>query len=41
VSARGIEGAPLLLAEVVSPARPALDRQVKARRYATTGVERY
>ena len=41
VSARGIEGAPLLLVEVVSPGRPALDREIKARRYAANGVERF
>ena len=41
VSSRGIEGAPLLLVEVVSPARPGLDREIKARRYAANGVERF
>ena len=41
LSGRGIEGAPLLLVEVISPARPALDRDVKARRYAANRVERY
>jgi len=41
LSARGIEGAPPLIAEVVSPSRPALDRDVKARRYAAHGVQRY
>jgi Uma2 family endonuclease len=41
VSDRGIEGAPLLLVEVVSPTRPGLDREVKARRYAANGVERF
>ena len=41
VSGRGIEGAPVLLAEVLSPARPSLDREVKARRYAANGVERF
>jgi Uma2 family endonuclease len=41
VSERGIEGAPRLLVEVVSPARPHLDRDIKARRYAAHGVERY
>ena len=41
VSARGIEGAPLLLVEVVSPTRPGLDREIKARRYAANGVERF
>jgi Uma2 family endonuclease len=41
VSGRGIEGAPPLLVEVLSPARPNLDREVKARRYAANGVERF
>jgi Uma2 family endonuclease len=41
VSGRGIEGAPTLLVEVVSPERPTLDREVKARRYAANGVERF
>jgi Uma2 family endonuclease len=40
-SKRGIEGAPLLLVEVVSPTRPTLDREVKWRRYAAHGVEHY
>jgi Uma2 family endonuclease len=41
VSERGIEGAPPLIVEVVSPAKPHLDRDIKARRYAAHGVERY
>ena len=41
VSERGIEGAPPLLVEVVSPARSGLDGEVKARRYAANGVERF
>ena len=41
VSGRGIEGAPPLLVEVLSPARPSLDREIKARRYAANGVERF
>jgi Uma2 family endonuclease len=41
VSERGIEGAPALIVEVTSPTRPHLDRDVKARRYAVHGVERY
>ena len=41
LSVRGIEGAPPLIAEVLSPARPSLDRDVKARRYAAHGVQRY
>ena len=31
LSERGVEGAPILLVEVISPARPALDRNVKWR----------
>jgi Uma2 family endonuclease len=41
VSGRGIEGAPPLLVEVVSPTRPSLDREVKHRRYAANGVARF
>jgi Uma2 family endonuclease len=41
VSGRGIEGAPPLLVEVVSPTNPGLDREIKARRYAANGVERF
>lgn len=41
LSSRGIEGAPPLIAEVLSPTRPGLDRDVKARRYAAHGVPRY
>ena len=41
VSGRGIEGAPPLLVEVVSPTRPGLDREIKAKRYAENGVERF
>jgi Uma2 family endonuclease len=41
VSGRGIEGAPPLLVEVVSPTRPGLDREIKARRYAANDVERF
>lgn len=41
VSGRGIEGAPPILVEVLSPTRPSLDREVKARRYAANGVERF
>ncbi len=40
VSGRGIEGAPPLLVEVLSPTRPSLDGEIKARRYAANGVER-
>ncbi|MEO5823652.1 MAG: Uma2 family endonuclease [Vicinamibacteraceae bacterium] len=41
VSSRGIEGAPTLLVEVVSPTRPSLDREIKARRYAANGVAHF
>lgn len=38
VSARGIEGPPLLVVEVLSPTTAAYDRTTKARRYAALGV---
>lgn len=38
VSARGIEGPPLLVVEVLSPGTAAYDRNTKARRYAALGV---
>ena len=38
VSGRGIEGAPLLVVEVLSPSTRAQDRTVKARRYAALGI---
>jgi len=38
VSPRGIEGAPTLVAEVLSPATLAYDRATKSRRYAALGV---
>lgn len=41
VSGRGIEGPPPLLVEVPSPTRPSLDREIKARRYAANGVDRF
>lgn len=41
ISPRGIEGAPLLLVEILSPSRPDYDRLTKARRYAARGVEHY
>lgn len=37
VSARGIEGPPRLLVEVLSPGTAAYDRNIKARRYAALG----
>ena len=41
VSARGIEGAPLLVIEILSPSTAGQDRTVKARRYAALGVVHY
>ena len=41
ISGRGIEGAPDLVAEVVSPSTRARDRGIKLRRYAASGVPHY
>ena len=41
VSARGIEGAPLLVVEVLLPSTRTQDRTVKARRYAALGTPHY
>ena len=41
ISGRGIEGAPLLIVEVLSPSTRAQDRGIKLRRYATLGVAHY
>jgi Uma2 family endonuclease len=41
LSSRGIEGAPFLLVEVISPGRAHYDRTVKAQRYAAHGVPHY
>ncbi len=41
VSARGIEGAPLLVVEILSPTTRSRDRGVKAQRYAELGVLHY
>jgi Uma2 family endonuclease len=41
VSGRGIEGAPLLVVEILSPSTRAHDRDVKARRYAALSVPHY
>jgi Uma2 family endonuclease len=38
VSARGIEGPPALLVEVLSPGTTSYDRATKSRRYAALGV---
>lgn len=41
ITARGIEGAPLVLIELLSPSRPDYDRLTKSRRYAARGVPHY
>jgi len=41
VSARGIEGPPALLVEVLSPSSRQIDRSTKAKRYAALGVVHY
>jgi len=41
LSSRGVEGAPSLLVEIVSPGRAHYDRTVKAQRYAARGVPHY
>jgi Uma2 family endonuclease len=41
VSRRGIEAAPTLVVEVLSPATASYDRTAKAQRYATLGVPHY
>lgn len=41
VSKRGIEGPPLLIVEILSPATRKQDRGMKARRYAELGVAHY
>ena len=41
ISDRGIEGAPLLLVEILSPSTRIQDRTTKARRYAQLGVPHY
>ena len=41
VSARGIEGAPTLLVEVLSPTTLLYDRTTKSRRYAALGVPHF
>ncbi len=41
VSQRGIEGPPLLVVEVLSPATAIYDRCVKSRHYAVLGVRHY
>ena len=41
ISARGIEGAPLLVVEILSPSTRNQDRTVKARRYAALGIRHY
>jgi Uma2 family endonuclease len=41
VSKRGIESAPLLAVEILSPSTRRVDRGIKARRYAELGVAHY
>src|SRR6266849_5267162 len=41
ISERGLEGAPDLVVEVLSPSTEARDRGVKMRRYAAAGVPHY
>lgn len=41
ISKRGIESAPALVVEILSPSTRKQDRGVKARRYAELGVEHY
>jgi len=41
VSGRGIEGAPLLVVEILSPSSLRCDREVKLGRYAELGVRHY
>lgn len=41
ISGRGIEGAPLLVVEILSPSTRVRDRTMKARRYAELGISHY
>jgi Uma2 family endonuclease len=41
ISGRGIEGAPLLVVEILSPSTRVRDRTMKARRYAELGIPHY
>ena len=41
ISERGIEGAPALIAEVVSPSNSFLDRNIKKKKYLDFGVKEY
>ena len=41
ISGRGIEGAPLLAVEVLSPSTRRHDREVKMRRYAALAIPHY
>ena len=41
LSDRGVDGAPLLVVEILSPSRPHYDRVTKAKRYATRAVPHY
>lgn len=41
ISERGVEGAPDMVAEVLSPSTAARDRGIKMRRYAAAGIPHY
>jgi Uma2 family endonuclease len=41
ISARGVEGAPDLVVEVLSPGTAVRDRGIKMRRYAAAGIPHY
>ena len=41
ISTRGIEGAPMLVIEVLSPMTTVYDRTTKAQRYAALGIPHY
>jgi Uma2 family endonuclease len=38
---RGVNGAPLVSVEIISPSKPSLDRKVKFERYAANSVQHY
>ncbi len=41
IERRGVNGAPLVVVEIISPSNPSLDRKVKFERYAANGVQHY
>lgn len=41
IERRGLNGAPLVAIEIISPGNPFLDRKVKFERYAANGVQHY